>query len=475
MSKIEGSKAVAPRYRMLGLLLVALAVVVAVAGGSSPSAQAVLPALPNTIQQWNKIAEDTVVGSGAFQGEGEIYMSYASLAVYDAVVAIQGGSEPYGPAINAPAGASVDAAVVEAAYRTLSAYFPSSCNPTNAACMALGASLLTNYNLAMAAIPAGPAKASGSAVGLAAANSIIALRAGDGRLTPIGTTSSFETKDPAPGVWRLTPPAFLVPQTPWLGSVQPFLLKSPGQFQPEPPIPLTSKEWARQFNEVKSYGSATSAVRTSDQTATAWFYTANVIRQFNIAARDLATARALDTRDTARLLAMVNTVSADALMSVLNAKYQFLFWRPVTAIAGGGVCPSQPSAVTTDGYGPVPGFDDGNAETVEDPCWRPLVTTPNHPEYPAAHGTNTSAMAEVFAEFLGTDQIDLDIRGFDAAGAAGNFNAVHHFDTAAQLREEVIGARLWGGIHYRRSSEVGVHLGQKVAHFGLNHAFKTTG
>jgi len=474
MRKTEASQAVPRRYRLLGLLF-GVAVIAAVAGASSRSAQAVLPALPNTIQQWNKIAEDTVVGSGAFQGEGEIYMSYASLAVYDAVVAIEGGSEPYGPAIDAPAGASVDAAVVEAAYRTLSAYFPSSCNPTNAACMALGASLLTNYNLAMAAIPAGPAKASGTAVGLAAANSIIALRTGDGRLTPIGTTSSFETTDPGPGVWRLTPPAFLVPQTPWLGSVQPFLLKSPGQFHPEPPIPLSSREWVRQFNEVKSYGSATSAVRASDQTATAWFYTANVIRQFNTAARDLASARALDTRDTARLLAMVNTVSADALMSVLNAKYRFLFWRPVTAIAGAGVCPSQPSAVTADGYGPVPGFDDGNAATVEDPCWRPLVTTPNHPEYPAAHGTNTSAMAEVFAEFLGTDQIDLDIRGFDAAGAPGNLNAVHHFDTAAQLREEIIGARLWGGIHYRRSSEAGVHLGQKVAHFGLNHAFKTTG
>ena len=473
MRKIETSQAVPRRYRLLGLL-VGVAVVATVAGASSRSAQAVLPALPNTIQQWNKIAENTVVGSGAFQGEGEIYMSYASLAVYNAVVAIQGGSEPYGPAIAAPAGASVDAAVVEAAYRTLSTYFPSSCNPANAACMALGASLLTDYNLAMAAIPTGPAKASGSAVGLAAAKSIVALRTGDGRLTPIGTTSSFETRDPGKGVWRLTPPMFLVPQTPWLGSVQPFLLKSPGQFHPEPPIRLSSREWVRQFNEVKSYGGATSAVRTSDQTATAWFYTANVIRQFNIAARDLATARALDTRDTARLLAMVNTVSADALMSVLNAKYRFLFWRPVTAIAGAGVCPSQPSAVTADGYGPVPGFDDGNAATVEDPCWRPLVTTPNHPEYPAAHGTNTSAMAEVFAEFLGTDQIDLDIRGFDAAGPAGNFNAVHHFDTAAQLREEVIGARLWGGLHYRRSSEAGVQLGQKVAHYGLNHAFNSS-
>src|SRR3954468_18532070 len=267
--------------RILGLV-VGVAVVAAVGAATSRNAQAVLPPLPNVVQQWNKVAEDTVVGSGAFQGEGEVYMSYASLAVDDAVVAIQGGSEPYGPAIDAPAGASVDAAVVEAAYRTLSAYFPSSCNPTNAACMALGASLLTNYNLAMSAIPTGPARASGSAVGLAAANGIIALRSGDGRLTPIGTTSSFETKDAGPGVWRLTPPAFLVPQTPWLGSVQPFLLKSPGQFRPEPPLPLSSEEWVRQFNEIKEVGGATSTVRTPQQTATAWFYTANVIRQFNI-------------------------------------------------------------------------------------------------------------------------------------------------------------------------------------------------
>src|SRR5436190_3429201 len=168
MKSIIGSQAVPKRYRMVGLLI-AVAIVAAVGGTTSGTAQAVLPPLPNAVQQWNKIAEDTVVGSGAFQGEGEIYMSYASLAVYDAVVAIQGGSEPYGPAIDAPAGASVDAAVVEAAYRTLSTYFPSSCNPANAACMALGASLLTDYNLAMSAIPTGPAKASGSAVGLAAA------------------------------------------------------------------------------------------------------------------------------------------------------------------------------------------------------------------------------------------------------------------------------------------------------------------
>jgi hypothetical protein len=444
--------------RILGLV-VGVAVVAAVGAATSRNAQAVLPPLPNTVQQWNKIAEDTVLASGAFQGEGEIYMGYESLAVYDAVVAIQGGFEPYGPAISAPTGASLDCAVVEAAYRTLSHYFST--------VPALVASLDGYYSDALSPSNLNGCTADsgkGTTVGLAAANSIIALRTGDGRMTPVGTTSSFETKAPGPGVWRLTPAAFLAPQTPWLGSVQPFLLTSPGQFQPEPPIPLSSTEWVRQFNEVKSYGGATSTVRTSDETATARFYTANVIRQFNGAARDLATARGLGELETARLVAMVNTVSADALMSVLNAKYRFLFWRPVTAI--------DPTAVTADGFGPVPGFDDGNPATIEEPGWRPLVTTPNHPEYPAAHGTNTSAMAEVFSEFLGTDDIDLDIHGFDAAGLPGNLDAVHHFDTADQLREEVINARLWGGIHYRRSSEVGVHLGLKVAHYGLNHAFR---
>ena len=467
MSKIiDKSRAVPPRYRVFGLLVVALAAL-AVAGATSRTAQAVLdPTLPNTVQQWNKVAEDTVISSGAFQGEGEIYMAYTSAAVYDALVAIQGGFEPYGSAINAPAGASVDAAVVEAAYRTLSTYFPSSCNTTNATCMGLGASLLNDYTAAMSAIPNSTAKTNGIAVGAAAAGGIVALRSGDGRLTPIATTSSFEKRDPGPGVWRLTPTAFAVPQTPWLGSVQPFLLQSPGQFKTEPPPPLTSQAWVRAFDEVKALGKSDSTVRTAEQTGVANFYTANVVRQFNRAARDLATARQVSLLQTARLLAMVNTASADALMSVLNQKYHYLFWRPVTAI--------DPTAVTAaDGFGPSPGFTDGNSRTAEQAGWRPLVTTPNHPEYPGAHGTNTSAMAEVFSEFLGTDQIDMDIRG--STDGTGNLNRVRHFDTAEELRADVVDGRLWGGIHYRFSTEAGVQLGEKVAHYGLNHAFKATG
>src|SRR5437762_1612601 len=154
---------------------------------------------------------------------------------------------------------------------------------------------------------------------------------------------------------------------------------------------------------------------------------------------------------------MVNTVGADAQISVMYAKYHYLLWRPVTAI--------DPTSVTADGFGPRPGFSDGNPATTEQPGWRPLLTTPNHPEYPAAHGTLTSAIAQLFSDFLGTDAIDLDIHGFDPAGPAANLNAVHHFATADDLRTEIINARLWGGLHYRFSSKVGVKLGQEVAEY----------
>jgi len=180
--------------------------------------------------------------------------------------------------------------------------------------------------------------------------------------------------------------------------------------------------------------------------------------------RDLAGARGLSLLETARLAAMVNLVGADALGSALYAKYHYLFWRPVTAI--------DPSAVIADGFGPVPGYDDGNPATVVQTGWRPLLTTPNHPEYPAAHGVITSAMAEVFSTFLGTNQIDLDLHGFDPAGPAGNLNAVRHFDRPNALRHEIIDARLWAGLHYRFSGIAGVVLGRKVAKYDLRHAFR---
>jgi hypothetical protein len=428
--------------------LTALAVLIT----TCATAQAALPP-GNPVQQWNTIAENTVVGSGAFQAEGFIYMAYVSAAAYDAVVSIEGGYEPYGSTITNAAGASTDAAVVEAAYRTLIHYFPGQ-----------AATLDPLYIEALAAIPDGAARNAGLAVGLEAATNIINQRSGDGRLTPIGVTSPFAPLTPGPGVWRRTPPPFAAPQTPWVGSVRPFILESADQFLPDPPPSLQSSTWVEAFQQMKTYGEATSNERTAEQTAIAEFWSANVLRQYNRLTREVAQEQSLGMLQTARLTAMVNTVGADALIACLSAKYHYLFWRPVTAI--------DPAAVTTDGFGPVPGFDDSNPGTVEQFGWRPLLATPNHPEYPAAHGSITSAMAEVFSSFLGTNRLNLDIHGFDATGPAGNLDAVRHFETANDLRDEIIYARLWAGLHYHFSSVAGVVLGRNVGKYDLRHAFR---
>jgi hypothetical protein len=436
------------RKTAMATLLIAFALMTCAISKASPT-------LPpgNTVQQWNTIAEDTVVSSGAFQAEGFIYMGYVSAAVYDAVVSIEGGYEPYGSAITADPEASTVAAVVEAAYRTLLNYFPSQAMTLD--------SLHTD---ALALIADGAPKTAGLVVGLAAATNIINLRAGDGRLTPVAVTSPFSTLPPGPGVWRLTPLAFAPPQTPWVGSVRPFILENADQFLPDPPPSLQNYEWVEAVNQIKKYGEATSAARTAEQTAVAKFWSANVVRQYNRLVRDIADRRGLGLLQTARLAAMVNTVGADALISCLFAKYHYLFRRPVTAI--------DPMAVTADGFGPTPGYDDGNAATAEQFGWRPLLVTPNHPEYPAAHGTITSAMAEVFSNFLGTQRLDLEIHGFNPTGATGNLDAVRHFETASDLRNEIIYARLWAGLHYHFSSVAGVVLGRKVGRYDLRHAFQ---
>jgi hypothetical protein len=240
-----------------------------------------------------------------------------------------------------------------------------------------------------------------------------------------------------------------------MANVRPFLLKRAGRFQPAPPPSLSSPRWAAAFNEVKSLGVAASTTRTPDQTAIAIFWTANVVRQYNGLARSIATRMRLDVPRTSRLLAMTNEVGADAMIAMFDAKYHYLFWRPVTAI--------NPTSVTADGFGPTPGFEDGNPATVEQADWNPLLATPNHPEYPSAHSTISSAIAEVLTRFLGTDALDVDLQG------TPSFTVTRHFATADELRAEVNDARVWGGVHYRFSVQAGSALGREVADYGLSH------
>ncbi len=438
------------RTRKVIGVLVAVALCAVAAAGTRHDAAAALPA-GNAVQQWDEIATNTVVRSGAFQNEGLTYMAYVSAAVYDAVTSIDGRYEPFVEKVRAPAGASADAAAVEAAYRTLSYYFPA---PRAAGSPDLDAL----HTEALAAIPDGQAKADGLRVGATAAVDIIYTRRNDGRQLPIGTSSPFSPKA-GPGVWRRTPPAYAAPQTPWVGDEKPFVLENANQFLPPAPNKLSSSQWVDDFNEIKAAGAATGSTRTQEQTDIARFWSTNVIAQYNQAVRDVAQAKTLDLVETARLMAMVNIVGADAQIACMNAKYKYAFWRPVTAI--------DPASVSATDGGPVPGFDDGNSATAEMPGWRPLLTTPNHPEYPAAHGSLTSAMAEVFSYFLNTPDINLTL-----TSTVVSTMPTRHFATVEALRGEIVDARLWAGLHFRSSGQAGVTLGRKVARFDLGRAFQ---
>jgi hypothetical protein len=134
-----------------------------------------------------------------------------------------------------------------------------------------------------------------------------------------------------------------------------------------------------------------------------------------------------------------------------------------------------PASASPDGYGAVPGPDDGNPATVEQTGWRPLLATPNHPEYPSAHATLAAAEVAALTAFLGTRQLNVDVHGFDPNGPAGNLNAVHHFATGDDLVTEAGNARVWAGLHYRFSILAGNTLGAKVAGYDLQHAFQPAG
>lgn len=423
---------------MMGMLNLAIAclLLLSMQAASSP-ARAANPAAPSTsdsVTKWNDIAMRTaIVDVKQFQTQSLIYISYVQAAVYDAVVNIEGGYQTYNLHLAPHPGASVDAAVATAAYRTLVTLF--------AAFPMEVSKLDSDYAAALAAIPDGPEKDQGIWVGQQSAEGILTLRQGDGREADIG----FVLPVPGPGVWQ--PPPSQSAQTPWVSKLRPFMLLSPDQFRPSPPPDLTSSEWAVEYNEIKLMGRSNSPYRTAEQTDVARFWTTNSIIQYNVAYKQISQNEHLSAVQSARLYAMGDLVGADALIACFDAKYTYLFWRPQFAIPLGDT--------------------DGNPDTVGDPTWTPLVATPNHPEYVAAHGCLTSAEAEVFSAFYGTDQINLTL----TSSVANLLHPTRHFDRAGDLVKEIVNARVWGGIHYRESVVKGVNLGRKVAHWALARYF----
>jgi hypothetical protein len=375
-----------------------------------------------------------------YQPEGLLYMSYVQAAVYDATTKIGHRYAPYSHFSAAAGNASIQAAVIAAAYNTLVYYLG---DP--------GGVLAAKYAASIAALPDDRTTTRGIAVGEAAAADIEALRANDGRNAVV--TTAYGAGPLRPGVWVFPPlPSLQSAQTPWMASMQPFMLESTSQFRAPPPPALSSAQYATDLNETEMYGSKTSAVRTTEQTAIAYFWNANVINQLNQTLQNVATQHTMDLVDTTRLLAMGNMVPADAGMACFDSKYTYQLWRPITAIRNADI--------------------DGNAATTADPAWMPLLTTPNHPEYPSQHGCVTSALGQVIANAVGTSNINATFPG--AQGGAVTLSTSQTFANVQDLNAQLVNARVWIGFHFRNSVTAGENLGTSVANWELQRYFLPT-
>lgn len=396
--------------------------------GSSLMPQAVVV---DAVMEWNQIALSSTVTAAQGPLPQARSLTIVQVAVHDAVNTITGKHDTYLSYSPPPAGASAEAAAIAAAHRSLVTLFPSQVTALDAARLASLASRgLTEAN-------------PGIGVGESAAAGILTLRASDG-----AAQAQFPYSAPgsgAPGVWVAIGGA--APLLPGWGNVTPWVVHSSAQFLPDAPPALDSGRFTRDYNEVKEIGSLSSTTRTPEQTEIGRFWLGTPSAIWNGVARQAIAARALDLSDTARVLALMYLAASDAGITCWEAKYTYNFWRPQAAIRNGHL--------------------DGNDRTTGDPLWTPLFPTPPHPEYISGHSTNSSAMASMLG-FLFGDNPGVTL----VALSPTNPGFPRQWTSFSQGVDEVIEARIYSGIHYRTSDEVGARVGRQVAHFVLTHTLK---
>jgi hypothetical protein len=420
------------------LLLLAGAVWLAAGCGDDDDNPAITVASngPNMVSYWDEAAAATVTApaSASDATESERFPNYAfdmtavHVAMYDAAMAIAGTHQPYKVTPAAPAtGASMEAAVAAAAYGVLKGLFPNR-----------SALYQTKYDDALATVSDAAAKAQGVALGTEVANAILADRAGDGRATalPVFVPGTL------PGQFRGLNPIGRTNQY-----VKPFSLMSASQFRAPGPPALDSATYTADFNETRDQGGATSTTRTLEQTESARFHTEPPPRFWTRNLRQFAMSQPTLAENT-RLMALLYVVQADVSIACFETKYHYLFWRPASAI----------TLADTD----------GNAGTPADAAWTPVVPTPNHPEYPAAHGCVFGGMGEALRSFYGTRRLtfsfDTTVAGISTEGMK------HSYETIQELTDDSL-ARIWGGMHFRTSVEHGRTLGEKTAAWVAAHHF----
>jgi len=352
---------------------------------------------------------------------GQRELAIVDIAMFDAVNSIERRYRPYLVQLQVVEPVSPEAAAASAAATALAALHPKSAEDLKAAL----AEYLTGLSAGREEVQAG------RKLGEAVALKVVESRAHDGATD----TDPYRPKA-RPGVY--VPTATMVCAT-W-PTLKPFALATPSQFRPGPPVSLKSKEWAASYNEVKQYGSLTNSRRTPEQTETARFWLITGPQAYHPLAREVVLARHLGLEDSARFMAIFAVALTDAYIAVFDAKYQYEFWRPVTAIRNGD--------------------KDDNPDTERDSTWQPIDATPMHPEYPCAHCILSGAAVTVI-EALTTGQSlpELTLTSPTAPGVT------HRWSSLDALTAEVANARVWAGFHYRFSAAVGTDMGRRVGRY----------
>ena len=389
----------------------------------------------NAVSFWSRIAEENI-SVGRPPASSQVLSGIVHSAMYDAVAATEGGLRPFMVAPAVPAGAMPAAAVAKAAHDVLAARVP-----------ARAAVVGGKYGEYLATLPAGQARDAGVTAGAAVAAATLALRANDN----FDKDVPYVQAPPGPGVFEPIAATPVVDVK--LQQVVPYTFGSPSDFRPNAPVSLMSGEYASSLAEVEALGGNNAdTARTAEQTDTVRFYTDHAYVQWSRTLRWVATGAQLDLRDTARLFGLVHVAAADTQIACWEAKFHYLFWRPVHAIQRADT--------------------DGNRKTEKNASWSHLVTG-NHPEYPSGHGCVTGAYTEALQTFFGTDRLPLEIES--SIFPAPDARHTRQYERLSDVRADVADARVWGGLHFRSTMEESPKLADRVVAHVAAHHFRESG
>ena len=392
----------------------------------------------DAVTEWNANIEQAILTAAQPAPIQDRFLAIVHAAIYDAVNGIERKYEPYFVSEWGPRGGSPEAAAIQAAYTALVALYP-----------AQKATLDAHLADSLAKLPGHQGHnrhiERGRDWGDYVAGQILAWRA----------TDHFTDVIPgyfgggAPGVWRSPPDATHADGTqaaifPQMAILTPFAMTSHDQFRPGPPPALTSALYAADVNEVKAIGRFDSTVRTAEQTQLAllWQATAQAIENRSIRPVIESLGDRLSLVDTARIFALINIAAEDGTIAALDSKYTYNLWRPYHAIRLADT--------------------DGNPDTVADPTWDSLFIAPRHQEYMSAHAVITTAFMQTLAALIGDEHtFTLSAPGYPSF----TWTFSRFSDAALQVKE----ARIWAGIHYRNSCNVGAAQGMKISHYVLEN------